>query len=334
MRFTSSINNFPAKKWGLNIQEAYVFSFLYELPSWAEKLIIEGDVYYHGSRNKAIEEIPLLTDKPDTMYRHFKSLKDKGLIEFKNILGKDYIRLLPKSKEWNSSENFGSEKFPNGRNQSESSEKNPYELGKFSDDSSENFPTYNNTSIYNNTSNNNFLEKNSKKTKNSNINDLIQEEKEEKSCAKKEERTLHPCNPNMFLGDYIQGHGDGHLHLMILNYINSIPETSELYGLYPKEMLTAFKNYWSAPIINGKKKDIGLELWRSQKTFEISGRLSNWYRRENKDKKNETATTKNGVILQQPAGFNQNSAFEEAIAIARNKEEQRKQYSGVHTGSK
>lgn len=45
---------------------------------------------------------------------------------------------------------------------------------------------------------------------------------------------------------------------------------------YGKEMIRAFYDYWSEPTLDGKK--MRLEL---QKTFEISRRLSYWYRRGN-----------------------------------------------------
>jgi hypothetical protein len=150
MRFTSSIKNYPSKLWGLNLQEAYLFSFLYELSSWAEKAIIDGKIYYHGSRKKAIEEIPLLTDKPDTIYRYYKSLREKGLIEYVLVQGKDYVTITKKGSLWNSSEII-----PSDKNKSDTSENNPTSNGNFPENTSENNPTYNNTSIHNNTSINN-----------------------------------------------------------------------------------------------------------------------------------------------------------------------------------
>ena len=87
MRYTSSIDNVFSKKHSLTLQEAYVFSFLYTLPSWADKIIIGSDVYYFAARQKACEEIPLVTDKPDTMYRYYKALAKKGLVVFKKIDG-------------------------------------------------------------------------------------------------------------------------------------------------------------------------------------------------------------------------------------------------------
>ena len=133
MRYSSTIRNQKALDWNLSLQEAYLFSWMYELPSWADKVVIGNDVYFFASKGKAIEEMPLLTDKPDTMYRYYKSLESKGLITIKKIDNKDYISLTEKAQQWNF--------------QSDHSEKNPNELGKKSEHYSEKNPTYNNISI-------------------------------------------------------------------------------------------------------------------------------------------------------------------------------------------
>lgn len=133
MKYTSLIDNVKSLEWGLNIQEAYLFSWVYSLPSWADKVIICTDVFYFGSKTKAIEDYPLLTDKPDTVYRYYKSLEQKGLILIKKIDGKDYLALTEKSKTWGS--------------KSDHSEKNPTTLGKKSELNSEKNPTYNSISI-------------------------------------------------------------------------------------------------------------------------------------------------------------------------------------------
>lgn len=128
MKYTSLIDNVKSLEWGLSIQEAYLFSWVYSLPSWADKVIIGTDVFYFGSKTKAIEDYPLLTDKPDTVYRYYKSLEQKGLILIKKIDGKDYLALTEKSKTWGS--------------KSEQSENNPRLLGKKSEFNSEKNPTY------------------------------------------------------------------------------------------------------------------------------------------------------------------------------------------------
>lgn len=151
MRYNSTINNVKANEWGLTIQQAYLFSWFYELPSWANKVMIENEIYYFASKNKAIEELPILTEKPDTMYRFYKQLECLDLVIIRKIDGKDYVALTTKAKEWNLSK-------------SDYSENNPSIVGLFSENYSENNPTYNNT-INNN--------KNKEKTKTSLFVDCI-----------------------------------------------------------------------------------------------------------------------------------------------------------------
>lgn len=131
MKYSITIDNLSSKKWGLTIQEAYLFSWIYALPSWANKVSIEGVDFYFASKNKVAEELPLLTDKIDTVYRYMKRLELKGLIALKKVDNKDYVALTPLAKTWNS--------VP-----SEHSENNPTNLGRSSEVASEKNPTYNN----------------------------------------------------------------------------------------------------------------------------------------------------------------------------------------------
>lgn len=94
------INQKRAVEWELTMSEAVVFSWLYELPSWADKLVFNNETYYFGSRTIACKELPLVTDKTDTMYRIYKSLEKKGLIAIIVLQSKDYIALTAKGKEW------------------------------------------------------------------------------------------------------------------------------------------------------------------------------------------------------------------------------------------
>lgn len=100
MKYFISINQKRSVEWGLTTSEAVVFSWLYELASWAEKLIYNGNTYYYGSRSIACKELPMVTDKPDTMYRLYKSLEKKDLISMITLEKKDYIALTEKGKFW------------------------------------------------------------------------------------------------------------------------------------------------------------------------------------------------------------------------------------------
>lgn len=126
MKYSSLIDNVHSVAWGLNIQEAYLFDWLYSLPSWAKSSIIDGQDFYFASRNKACQELPLITDKADTMYRHYKALEVKGLISIKKVDGADYVALTKKAKEWGRQSEH-SEKIP------KNTDFNPDSLGKNSD---------------------------------------------------------------------------------------------------------------------------------------------------------------------------------------------------------
>ena len=128
MKYFISINQKRSVEWELTTSEAVVFSWLYELASWAEKLIYNGNTYYFGSRSIACKELPMVTDKPDTMYRLYKSLEKKDLISMITLEKKDYIALTEKGKFWYYEDELPSlgKKSEEIRNEiRENSEKNP-----------------------------------------------------------------------------------------------------------------------------------------------------------------------------------------------------------------
>lgn len=132
MKYSIFINQPKALEWGLNLTEAAIFSFLYELPSWAEHRIVSpGWPQYFCSKNKIIEEFPLLTNKRDTVYRLLKSLEEKDLITHEFDGGKDWIRVTAKGQTYNDWQG---------------SEKNPINPGKKSDETTEKNPIYNTSS--------------------------------------------------------------------------------------------------------------------------------------------------------------------------------------------
>ncbi len=101
MKYYININQGKAVEWGLTSSEAIVFSWIYELSSWADKIEYKNKTYYYGSKNKACEELPIISNKRDTMYRLFKSLQEKGLVELITLDESDYLALTNKGKEWN-----------------------------------------------------------------------------------------------------------------------------------------------------------------------------------------------------------------------------------------
>lgn len=100
MNFTATIDNVTASQWGLNVQQAYAFSWVHQLASWAEHRIVDDSIFYYASRQKFIEDMPLLTDREDTVYRILKQFVEMGLIEMQKFGRKDFISLTQKGKKW------------------------------------------------------------------------------------------------------------------------------------------------------------------------------------------------------------------------------------------
>ena len=100
MKYNININQKKAVEWGLTSSEAIVFSWIYELASWADKIEYKNKTYYYGSKNKACEELPIVSNKRDTIYRLFKSLQGKGVVELITLGKSDYLALTNKGKEW------------------------------------------------------------------------------------------------------------------------------------------------------------------------------------------------------------------------------------------
>lgn len=158
MQFTITINQAKALEWKLNAQQALLFAFVYECPSWARMMKTDDGEYYALSKSKVIEELPILTDKPDTVYRLMKQLESAGLVDVSHTATITLIRITRKGKEWNRKID-GSEKYPTSaankvgkisearrKKIRSTSEKNPMEVGKISEPRSEKSPTNQGTS--------------------------------------------------------------------------------------------------------------------------------------------------------------------------------------------
>lgn len=123
MQFNVLINQVKALEWGLNAQQAMLFAFIYEVPSWARPVIVEQKTYYAISKEKIVTELPLLTDKPDTAYRMLKALELIDVINLSHTPKITLIRITDKGRQWNKSEKY------------------PSNIGKISEVGSEKYPT-------------------------------------------------------------------------------------------------------------------------------------------------------------------------------------------------
>ncbi len=147
MRYTTNLNNLKCLEWEINAQQGILFSLLYDANNWAKEIVIEENVFYFVSRNLIIKELPMFFEKPDTVYRHLKTLAEKGLIEYSKKDKMDLIRITEKGKEWNFVEHKNiMDKNPN---LDSNSEINSINAGKKSENNTEKNPTYNNTILKN-----------------------------------------------------------------------------------------------------------------------------------------------------------------------------------------
>ncbi|ASZ72187.1 hypothetical protein vBPaePE220_00047 [Pseudomonas phage vB_PaeP_E220] len=131
MQFTVTINQAKALEWGLNSQQALLFAFVYECPSWARLVQTPAGDFYALSKAKILEELPLLTDKPDTAYRLLKQIAAAGVIDLSSTATITLVRLTAKGQEWNRKLD-GSEKYPTQVGE-ESEVGNSSEVGEKSD---------------------------------------------------------------------------------------------------------------------------------------------------------------------------------------------------------
>ncbi|MDT8895457.1 DnaT-like ssDNA-binding domain-containing protein [Halomonas sp. I1] len=153
MQYFVAINQARALEWGLNAQQAMLFAFLHQVPTWAESRQIDGQTYFNIGKGKIVAELPLLTDKPDTAYRLMKQLAKAGLIQMTSCDNRTYMRLTAKGATWNRVE--GSENSPTleagadeeGSEKNPTPEKSPSRVGKISEGGSEKSPTNQYTNI-------------------------------------------------------------------------------------------------------------------------------------------------------------------------------------------
>ena len=154
MRRFSNIDNLFVLNYGLTIQEAVVLEWMIQLPSWAKSKTFGDKLFFFASKNKAVEDLQVITDKRDTMYRYYKKLSEKGFIWIKKHEGKDYIYLLDITKQWNKmnlrpkdselevENNWkGSDSNPNTDEDQKESDNHPNKSGQSSEFNTDDCPT-------------------------------------------------------------------------------------------------------------------------------------------------------------------------------------------------
>lgn len=99
MRYNINIPQQKCIENNLNASEAHLMSLFESLSTWAQYVVIDGLVYYHLSRNKVLEELPLFFFTADTVYRNLKKLDEKGVIIYKKKGKMDLVSLTEKGKK-------------------------------------------------------------------------------------------------------------------------------------------------------------------------------------------------------------------------------------------
>lgn len=152
MRYTLSINQRKTQEWGLNINLGALMDLINQAYTWAEPVMLDGRLYYWMSRNKVIAEIPSAYSKADTVYRAFRTLKEKGLIYYTKQSKRDLVALTEKGKTWNVvGTTIGDAILGNKSDEIANSEIDPSKFGNRSENNSEIDPTNKNTSIHKST---------------------------------------------------------------------------------------------------------------------------------------------------------------------------------------
>ena len=151
MKYTLTINQKQALELGItNVNQVVILGLIADAHSWAETEIIDNEVYFWTARQKISEELPLLNLKPDSVYRHLKSLAGLGLIDYIKSGKKDCVKLTKKGKSYyvgNKSEFEENHYVGNKSEKHQNSEINPTKLGNKSEFNSEINPTYKNTNL-------------------------------------------------------------------------------------------------------------------------------------------------------------------------------------------
>lgn len=156
MKYTLTVNQKACFDLGIkNINQAHIFSLLMSASTWAKGYLMpDNEISYWVARQVVCDELPLLNMKPDTVYRHMKSLSELGVIDYQKDGKKDMIRVTKKGKKYLSSRYVGNKSELGNSTMSEinpskqqNSEINPNLLGNKSEKNSEINPTYQDTSI-------------------------------------------------------------------------------------------------------------------------------------------------------------------------------------------
>jgi hypothetical protein len=144
MKYNIYLNQQKATEWGITPQQAILFSYLHDLPSWADCYIVSGIPHYYITKQKIITEMPLLNCKPDTIYRWIKQLSELGVIHIIHKGIGSLVGITKKGATWNGEMSSRQMGISHGHG-SEGVDEDPTLLGSVSGKTSDVHPTNNNT---------------------------------------------------------------------------------------------------------------------------------------------------------------------------------------------
>ena len=226
MKYNINLNLLKMQEHNLNVNQWCILDIISVAPIWCEIVIFRETSYFWISRTKILEELKALDLKEDTIYRHLKSLKELGFIEYEKDHKKDLIILTE----------LGKSLFIN-------SEINPTKLGNKSENNSEINPTYKDTRIYKNT--------NIKERRENNSN-LTNAKKETAPLSfSKNENDKSEINPKEIIETYRNQISNKHSDIQEPTSFNIITQHSNEF----KQILTGIENYGKSLKHSNKKPE-------------------------------------------------------------------------------
>lgn len=103
MKFSIYINQPMTVGLDLSVKEAVVFGAIYDSHSWAEKVVVNGDVWVWLSKSVLLTELPIVGTW-ESFKKIKQKLKEKGLIEYSVFGQKQVFKLTKLGQKWNESD--------------------------------------------------------------------------------------------------------------------------------------------------------------------------------------------------------------------------------------
>ena len=100
MKYFWSINYIKSMEYWLNITQWLLMEIFLKLNTWANSIILDGEVFYSLAGSKIVEEVPLLFKTKRTAIDNITVLVEKWLIIRRIEKNKSYYKITEKWKEF------------------------------------------------------------------------------------------------------------------------------------------------------------------------------------------------------------------------------------------